>query len=103
MHGPRSCTPRGARYWAGHVEADIETLRIGYEAFSRGDWDSPTRFAHPEFEFQTADRVVDPGLITAPRRYGGSSRTSSPFEEVVVEPEEFFEFGDQIVVFVRRD
>ena len=83
-------------------QADIETLRVGYEAFSRGDWDSPIRFAHPEFELQTADRVVSPGT------YRGTEEVRrffedqfAPFEEVVVEPEEFFERGDQIVVFVR--
>ena len=83
-------------------QADIETLRVGYEAFSRKDWDSPTRFAHPEFEFQTADRVVNPGTYRGPeevRRFFEDQ--FAPFEEVVVEPEEFFVRGDQIVVFVR--
>ncbi len=82
-------------------EADIEVLRAGYEAVSRGDWDTPTRFAHPEFELQTADRVVNPGI------YRGTEEVRrffedlfEPFEEVVVEPEEFFERGDQIAVFV---
>lgn len=41
--------------------ADIEALRIGYEAFTRGDWDATTRFAHPDFDLQTADRVINPG------------------------------------------
>jgi uncharacterized protein len=82
-------------------QADIETLRVGYEAFNQGDWDTPTRFVHPEFELQTADRVVNPGT------YRGLDETRrffedlfEPFEEVTVEPEEFFESGDQIVVFV---
>ena len=83
-------------------QADIETLRLGYEAFSRGDWDTPTRFAHPEFELQTADRAVNPGT------YRGLEEVMrffedlfEPFEEVTVDPEEFFERGDQIAVFVR--
>ncbi len=82
-------------------QADIEMLRIGYEAVSRGDWDAPARFAHPEFELQTAARVVNPGI------YRGTEEVRrffedlfAPFEEVVVEPEEFFERGDQIAVFV---
>ncbi|OLE36659.1 MAG: hypothetical protein AUG48_06725 [Actinobacteria bacterium 13_1_20CM_3_68_9] len=82
--------------------ADIETLRLGYEAFNRGDWDTPTRFAHPEFELQTADRVVSPGT------YRGAEEARrffedlfEPFEEVTVDPEQFFEHGDQIAVFVR--
>jgi ketosteroid isomerase-like protein len=82
-------------------EADIETLRIGYEAVGRGDWDAATRFAHPEFELQTADRAVNPGTYRGPeevRRF--FEDLFEPFEEVVLEPEEFFERGDQIVVFV---
>jgi ketosteroid isomerase-like protein len=82
-------------------QADIETLRLGYEAFSRGDWDTPTRFAHPEFELQTADRAVNRGT------YRGLEEVMrffedlfEPFEEVTVDPEEFFERGDQIAVFV---
>ena len=60
-----------------------------------------TRFAHPDFELQTAARVVNPGI------YRGTEEVRrffedlfAPFEEVVVEPEEFFERGDQIAVFV---
>jgi uncharacterized protein len=82
-------------------QADIETLRIGYEAFNRGDWDATTRFAHPEFELKTAERVPNPGTYRGPeeaRRF--FEDLFSPFEEMVVEPEEFFERGDQIAVFV---
>jgi ketosteroid isomerase-like protein len=82
-------------------QADIETLRIGYEAVSQGDWDAPTRFAHPEFELRTADRAPNPGTYRGPeevRRF--FEDLFEPFEKVVVEPEEFYERGDQIVVFV---
>jgi ketosteroid isomerase-like protein len=82
-------------------QADIETLRVGYEAVSRGDWDAATRFAHPEFELRTADRVPNPGTYRGPeevRRF--FEDLFEPFEEVVVEPEEFFERAEQIVVFV---
>ena len=63
-------------------QADIETLRVGYEAFNRGDWDAPTRFAHPEFELQTADRAVNPGTYRGPeaaRRF--FEDLFEPFEE----------------------
>jgi ketosteroid isomerase-like protein len=81
--------------------AAVETLRAGYEAFNRGDWDAAARLGHPEFELQTADRAVNPGI------YRGADAARhffedlfEPFEEVVIEPEEFFERGDQIVVFL---
>ena len=82
-------------------QADIETLRAGYEAFNRGDWDVATRLAHPEFELQTAERAVNPGTyrgVEAARRF--FEDLFEPFEEVVIEPEEFYERDDQIVVFL---
>jgi ketosteroid isomerase-like protein len=83
-------------------QADIETLRLGYEAFSRGDWEAAFRGAHPDVELKTADRVTNPGT------YRGHEEVTrffddllEPFEEVTAEPQEFFDRGDQIVVFVR--
>ena len=82
-------------------QADIEMLRAGYEAFSRGDWDSVLRYAHPEIELKTADRIVSPGTYRGPdelRRF--FEDLFEPFEEVVVEPERFIEHRDLIVVLV---
>jgi ketosteroid isomerase-like protein len=82
-------------------QTDVETLRVGYEAFNRGDWEAATRLADPGFELRTADRVMNPGTYRgaeAARRF--FEDLFEPFEEVVVEPEEFYERGDQIVVFV---
>jgi uncharacterized protein len=82
-------------------QADIETLRAGYEAFGRHDWDGVFRHAHPDLELITADRVTNPGT------YRGLEQVTrffedlfEPFEEVVAEPEEFREIADQIVVLV---
>jgi ketosteroid isomerase-like protein len=83
-------------------QSDVETLRAGYEAFNRRDWDGMTRLGHPEFELQPADRAVNPGIYrgreTARRFF---EDLFEPFDEVEIEPEEFFERGDQIVVFLR--
>jgi ketosteroid isomerase-like protein len=81
--------------------ADIETLRDGYEAFSRGDWDWAFREAPPDFELRTADRVTSPGTYLGPeeaRRF--FEDLFEPFEEIVVEPQQFFERGDRILAFV---
>lgn len=83
-------------------QADIDVLRAGYEAFSRGDWDDLFREAHPDFELKTADRVTNPGTYRGPdevKRF--FEDLFEPFEEVVVEPEEFFERDNQIAVFVQ--
>jgi hypothetical protein len=31
------------------TQADVETLRLGYQAANRGDWDSAFRAMHPDF------------------------------------------------------
>jgi len=79
----------------------VETLQVAYEAFNRRDWDAAFRAAHRDFELETADRVISPGT------YRGTDGTRrffedlfEPFEEVVVEPQEFFERGDEVVVFI---
>jgi len=82
-------------------QTDIETLRTGYEAFNREDWDAVFESAAPDFELITADRVTNPGT------YRGTEEAAQffqdlfePFEEVAVEPERFVENGDQIAVLV---
>jgi ketosteroid isomerase-like protein len=82
-------------------EQVIEALRAGYEAFSRADWDGLFAQAHPDFELVTADRVINPGTY----RGAGDIRRFfedlfSPFEEVLVEPEEIIDRGDRIVVLL---
>ena len=50
---------------------------------------------------KTADRMASPGTYRGPeevRRF--FEDLLEPFEEVATEPEEFFERGNQIVVFV---
>jgi ketosteroid isomerase-like protein len=82
-------------------QEDIETLRAGYLAVSNGDWDAASRDWHPDFELTTGDRVMNAGTHRgrdAARRFWEDLR--EPFEEVVVTPEQFFERGDSIVVFL---
>jgi ketosteroid isomerase-like protein len=78
-------------------QADLETVRAGYEAMNRGDWNAVLALMHPDIELKTTlfgthvghgeiRRVVEDQL--------------SPFEEVIFEPFDFFERGDQVVVFV---
>jgi ketosteroid isomerase-like protein len=82
-------------------QENIEALRTAYEAFNRGDWEAAMRLAHPEFELQTPDRDVNPGTYRgaeAARRF--LEELFEPFEEVVIEPEEFHDRGEQIAVFL---
>src|SRR4051812_40472872 len=82
-------------------QADIETLRFTYEALNRGDWDSALRATHPDFELKAPDRMMRAGTYrgaAAARQF--FEDLLEAFEEVVVQPEKFFESGERIVVFV---
>jgi ketosteroid isomerase-like protein len=81
---------------------DIEILRAEYEAMSRQDWDAAFSSGLPDFELRTPDSSMGAGVhhgVDAARR--AFEDFFEPYEEVVIEPEEFFERGDSIVVFFR--
>ena len=81
-------------------QADIETLRAEYEAISRRDRDAVFRNAHPDFELKPPDRSAVPETCRGRQEARQAFEDFfAPFEEVVVEPQEFFERGDRIVVF----
>jgi ketosteroid isomerase-like protein len=80
--------------------ADIETLCAEYEAFSRRDWDAAFSGAHPDFELRPPDSGPEAGTVRGPdaaRR--AFADFFEPYDEVAVEPQQFFERGDAIVVF----
>lgn len=79
-------------------QADIETLRLGYEAASRGDWEAVLEPMDPEVVWKTIRAGTHRGHEEVRRFF---EDMTAPFEETVFEPEEFFERGDRIVVFVR--
>jgi ketosteroid isomerase-like protein len=82
-------------------QAHIETLRFTYEAVNRGDWDSVFRALHPDFELKAPDRMMRAGTYrgaVAARQF--FEDLLQAFEEVVVQPDRFFESGERTVVFV---
>jgi ketosteroid isomerase-like protein len=82
-------------------QSDIEALRARYEAVSRGDRAALYRDVHPGFALRTPERGPNAGTYL-----GGEEATRfmedfwEPFEEVIVEPQEFLERGDRIVVLL---
>jgi ketosteroid isomerase-like protein len=79
-------------------EAGIETLRAAYEAMNRGDF---FRGVQPDFELKTPERGPQAGTT---HRGPDEARRAfedffEPYEEVTIEPQEFLERGDRIVVF----
>ena len=80
-------------------QEDRETLRLGYEAYQRGDWDGVLRAMHPDIEWETVRTGGPYRGHDEVRRFLEDMR--EPFEEVIVEPDEWFDYGDRIVVFLR--
>jgi ketosteroid isomerase-like protein len=87
-------------YWWAMSQADIETLRTEYEALSRMEWDAVLREAHADFELKPPDRSAVPETVHGREEARRAFEDFfEPFEEVLIEPQEFFECGDQIVVY----
>jgi ketosteroid isomerase-like protein len=84
------------------AQADVEALRVGYEAMARGDFDAVLALMDPEVEMHDRPEIPDPrtyrgheGVLTA---LGQNFET---FDDVELLPEEIFDAGDRIVVFIR--
>ncbi len=80
-------------------QADVETLCRGYKAANRGDWDGVLRTMHPDIEWKTIRTGGPYRGHDEVRRFLEDMR--EPFEEVTAEPDEWFDHGDRIVVFLR--
>jgi uncharacterized protein len=83
-------------------QENMAVIRSIYEAFNRGDWEAVFRDLPADFELTTPTRGLDAGRFRG--REGGQAYWEDffgPYEAVTVEPEEIFESGDQVVVFVR--
>jgi ketosteroid isomerase-like protein len=80
----------------------IETLRAGYEALSRGDWDAMFCDVLPGFELTTPPGGLTSGTYRGREEVQGYvQELLTPFETRAFEPEKFFDKGDQVVVFVK--
>src|SRR5918996_794533 len=83
------------------TQSEIEMVRAGYEAVNRGDWDAAFRHTHSDFEWKSDDRLLNAGTYRGReeiQRFLADQR--KPFDEVINQPEEFFQQGDQVVAFV---
>jgi ketosteroid isomerase-like protein len=79
---------------------DFEALRAEYAAMSRKDWNAVLGTADRDFELMAPRGGLDAGMVRGVKRARRAFEDFfSPYEEVSVEPEAFFEGNGQIVVF----
>ena len=79
-------------------EEDIKTLRLVYGAAGRQDWNAALEAMDSNIEWKSVLAGTHHGHDEVRRFF---EDMTAPFEKTVFEPEEFFDHGDQIVVFVR--
>ncbi len=83
-------------------QENVEIVRQVYEAFNRGDWDAVYRDLHPDFQLTTPARGLDAGIFRGREEGQGFWEDFfRPYEAVTTEPVEFFDRGDQLVVFLK--
>ncbi len=83
-------------------QENIEIVRRAYEAGSRGDWDAGLRDLHPDCEL-----IFEAGPQAGTHRgreeiVAVLSDLTAGFDAWIIEPLEFAESGDQVVVVVKN-
>jgi len=82
-------------------QENVEMIRSVYESLNRGDWDGVFRNAHPEMEL-----ITQRGPAAGAFRGQEAIKTQvqdgfAAFEAWRIQPDEFFEAGDHVVVYVK--
>jgi hypothetical protein len=81
---------------------DIELARRGYDAFNRGDMNDAFELFDSEIEWSEGTDVPEPQVYHG---HDGVRRQQERFREAwesfSIEPEEFIEAGDRLVVLVK--
>jgi ketosteroid isomerase-like protein len=80
-------------------DENLEIIRASIDAYNRGDWDAALGAASPSFELDMS-RSVGPqqGTYNLDQVKGFWAEFADVFESVRIEPEEFIDAGDQVVV-----
>jgi ketosteroid isomerase-like protein len=83
-------------------QENVEIVRNVYEALNRRDWDAVFRDAYPDFIVHLPESGMNVGSVQG---RDGVVKLFESYSEAFaffhVEPEEFFEADDQVVVFVH--
>ena len=84
-------------------QQNVEIVRRAYEAFADGNLEAVLNVFHPEVDIRPDAAVPDLGRLRG--RDGWlelAGRWYEPWEEYRIEPEEFIDAGDQVVVLTRE-
>jgi len=83
-------------------EENVGIVRSIYEAFNRREWDAAFRDIHPDAELTTPPGGPRSGTYRGREECQGYLRGwITAFDALTLEPDEIFESGNQVVVFVK--
>jgi uncharacterized protein len=87
------------------LQEDTDRARRGYEAFSKGDLQAVLEFIDPDVEVEVYTGRPDLPETQRLRGHAGFlenlRQLTEVFDEVLVEPEEFIEAGEDLVVIIH--
>lgn len=84
------------------AETNAERLRRGYEAVGRGDYEAIRELLDPKILLQDRPEAPDAGSYRGFEGMLDSLRaTNESFEDFRLEPSQFFEHGDKVVVILE--
>jgi ketosteroid isomerase-like protein len=80
-------------------QENVEIVRAAIDAYNRGDWDAVVKDAASDFEFDLS-RAVGPnhGVYGRDQTQSFSSQFAEDWESVWIEPHEFVEADEHVVV-----
>ena len=82
-------------------ERDVQNMRAGYEAFSRGDTDWLSKFLHPDFRYRSREELPGGGEYEGRRAFDQRlAELTELFADINFEPKEFLESGPYVLVTV---
>jgi ketosteroid isomerase-like protein len=80
-------------------QENVETVRAAIDAYNQGDWDALVQDAASDFEFDLSRAVgPDHGVYGRDQTQSLSSQFAEDWESVWIEPHEFIEAGEHVVV-----
>jgi ketosteroid isomerase-like protein len=83
-------------------QENVEIVRRIYDGWSRGDFSAGTNLMAPDFEWQQHDEAVEPGSHRGASIGGAIRKIFEVYDDFRVEPEEYVDAGDQVVVIARN-
>jgi ketosteroid isomerase-like protein len=83
-------------------QENVETVRRIHDGWSRGDFSVGRDLLAPDFEWHQHEQAVEPGSHRGAAIGSAIRRIFEVLEDFRVEPEEYIDAGDKVVVIARN-